>query len=151
MPLFLFFWAAFDMSGQISGHTQSGLKVAWIFVCLLPDHMYPFECFRSITWTESRPHSNDHQFSLSCNTSRFVQLALVTPMYFSGLGMFLLSARKAELEVRRDDHEWNLLQLTKSHCGLLRHLLCLLVEKFPNFLKVFFETFTYPFGGFSFQ
>ena len=36
------FWAAFPMLVLTSGHTLSGLVVAWIFVSLHPEHMYPF-------------------------------------------------------------------------------------------------------------
>ena len=39
------------------------------------------------------------------------------------LGMCLLSARRAELEIRRDDDKWNPLRSTRNQCGFLRHLM----------------------------
>ena len=40
--LLLFFWAAFPILVQASGHMWCERDVVWIFVSLLPDHMYPF-------------------------------------------------------------------------------------------------------------
>ena len=63
--------------------------------------------------------------------------------------MFLLSARRVELEVRSDHDKRNPLPLTKGHCWLLRHLLFrLLVETFPRFLDglFFFDLHSLQFG-----
>ena len=50
------------------------------------------------------------------------------------LGMLLPSARRAELEVRRDDDKWNPLRSTEHRYGLLRRLLFrFLIETTPTF------------------
>ena len=56
--------------------------------------------------------------------------------YTVELGMTLVSAHRDELEVQCDDDKWSHLRLTKSHFGLQRHLVFLLVETYPCFLKV---------------
>ena len=48
-----------------------------------------------------------------------------------GLGMFLLLACRAQIEVQRDGDKWSHLAVTRSHCVLQRHLLFLSVETFP--------------------
>ena len=58
------------------------------------------------TWNVPRMcivRGGNSSIRLSCNTSKFVYLVLVTSIYFSGRGMSLHSSRGAELEVRRDD------------------------------------------------
>ena len=50
------------------------------------------------------------------------------------LRMFLLAARRAELEVRRVDDKMKSTSIDQTRCGLLRHpFLRLLVETSPNF------------------
>ena len=73
-PFLLFsFWAAFPILVHTSGHTFSGLVVAWMFVNLFPDHMYPFggfsfnhvnfgNRFQNLINFDSRPHSNNRRY-----------------------------------------------------------------------------------------
>ena len=124
------------------------------------DHTYPFGgFFRSTEWTSwilsmnltnfnPHRHSNGRQYGilatrpdLCASWSR--QCTSVV------LGMILLRARRVELEVRRDDDKWNLLQSTRSHCEFVCRL-----RPFRVSLKFFSDIFTPcklfpPWSGFS--
>ena len=63
------------------------------------------------------PMFQQSSIRFSCNTSRFVCVVLVTSVCFVELGMFLLSARRTELEVRHDDENYSSPRLTENHCG----------------------------------
>ena len=58
---------------------------------------------------------------LSSNTSKIVFVRLTTSIDAVGLGMFLVSARRAELEARRDGDKCKSLRSTKNRDGLLCH------------------------------
>ena len=97
--------AAFPILVQASGHMLSGRNVVWIVVSLSPDHMYPFGgvTFSSINLVKPVHESNrllfpstSEQSSIrfSCATSRSVWVDLITSIYFSGIGMILISHKK---------------------------------------------------------
>ena len=82
-------------------------------------------------------HSNNRQYGFLATRPNLCALSWSRQCVSMELGMFLLSARTAELEVRRDDDKWSHLPLTRSHWGLQRHLLFLLsVETSPSFHEV---------------
>ena len=93
---FAFFFAASDISFQISGHTSSGREVVCFLVSPLPDHVYLSGGVSFNRTNLVKPvHASDNSLSIDIpiiinfffiNTSRDVNVVLVTSMYFSGIG-----------------------------------------------------------------
>ena len=78
---FSWFWAASPIFVQTSGHIWSGLVVAWIFVSLLPDHIYPFGGFSfnslnlvNLSKNLTNVCSNRHSSNRQCFFLRHIEL-----------------------------------------------------------------------------
>ena len=99
---------------------------------------------KNLTNFDPHRHSNNRQYVVLATRPGWYKWLWSRQCGSVEKGMFLLSARRVELEVRSDHDKRNPLPLTKGHCWLLRHLLFrLLVETFPRFLDgLFFLIFT---------
>ena len=124
---FCFFVAAGKIPEKNSGHKFCGLVVAWIFVSRLPDTNILEVSRLILKLRESCPWI--WQISIHVD----VPMCVCSPFWRQYI---LLSGRRDELEVLCDDDKGSLLRLTRSHCGLQRHLLFLSVETSPSFLEV---------------
>ena len=102
---FAFFFAASDICFHIYGHTSSEREVVCFLVSLHPDHVYPSNDLSFNRTNLVKPvHASHNSLSpstfqkssvlFSRKTSRDVYVVLVTSMYFSGMEMILLSARR---------------------------------------------------------
>ena len=99
--LLLLLWAAFDTPDKTSGHKQSGLVVAWIFVHRSPERIFPLgvHSLNNVNFGNTVHESAKFRYSstfqwlsirLYCNKYKFVCVVLVTSMYFTGTGFCVI-------------------------------------------------------------
>ena len=102
---FALLFASSDKCFHISGHTLSGLEVVCFLVSLLPDHENPSGGLSFGGANLVKPvHASDNSFSLVPTIHQVTYVWFWSRQCISmELGMSLLSARRTELEVRRDD------------------------------------------------
>ena len=119
---------------------NQGLVVAWL--SKIGRFLRFYYVSMNLTDVDPRRHSNDRQYGFLASHPDLCQQPWSHRCTSVGLGIILLSERRAELEVRRDDNEWNHLPLTKNHHGLQGRLLFHLLRLLRVSLKFFSEVFT---------
>ena len=98
-----------------------------------PDHIYPSGGFSlsRVNWVKHEQESDKSldpsifqksSMRRSCITSNFFLPVLETSMYFSGIGMILLSASKVWIWFQRVGGIWSFLTWTKNHFLLHQQL-----------------------------
>ena len=124
------FLASFNMSIQLSGHKESGLIVARIFVKRLSGLHSLRKVSRSITWiswilSPSSPIIVDTLFL------QHIQICVKCPGHVSTENDSSFGHR-SELEVLPNDDKWSLFQSTTNRWRVLDRLGFLLVETHPG-------------------